>query len=629
MGKKVIETYGIPWNKKPDSQAFVERFMLRNGGRWIGKEGKEYGLGLLQHFKNYWAELWPDDSQTRWTDLILKEIIENQFVGIVGPASSWKTSTVARLALMDWSLFPQCTTVIMSSTDMEGLRSRVYGETTKMWGIAYSRFPWWPGHPIDHKCVIANEDVEEDVVRDTRNAIVGVPNKTADGKVQGLGKFAGRKNVRVWSVCDETQFCERSFLDAQNNLVNNGPNLVPGLKRDEFGIPIKNNDGDVIPLRGYKGVFIGNPNPTRPENCLHLVCEPDCGWAGVPDDGKTKTWIAKQVPNSVVKAKVCALDGKDSPNNDFPGDEPHWPQLTNSRTLAQYQKDSEAYWTQGRGVVKLGLSGTKIITREVCDLNHTSSGCVFIGDEKPRSIGFADIAYGGVGGDRCICGHLKFGKCVDGTVRMLFNPLVLVPVAIREDIIPEDQIAAFIRKYMESNSVEPEDFFFDGRGSMAMSFAKLWSPLVNSVEFGGRPTERPAGPDLFTVDKDTKARRPKLAHEHYSKFVSELWWSWRYAIESDQVRGLPLDAIMDAAPREWSEVANHKIDIETKKEMKKRTGCSPDLADAIVIGIEGARRKGFQITKLAKESSIKKEDSLQKLHLKHQKFLSSRQLQNA
>lgn len=623
----MIRKYGV---KFPDDydDARIERHMIRNGGFWK-QNGKEYGLGLFQHFKNYWSLLWPDDSQTRWTDLILKELLENQFLGIVGPASSWKTSTVARISLMDWSCFPDCTMVVMSSTDMEGLRSRVYGECSKMWGQAYSRFEWWPGFPVDYRCVIANEDIDEDDVRDVRNGIIGVPNKTSDGKVQGMGKFAGRKNTRVWAIADETQFCERSFLDAQNNLINNGPLLLPGLIRNPDGSPLLDSFGKEKPLRGYRAVFIGNPNPTRPENCLHLVCEPEGGWNSVPDDCKTKVWNAKQVPNNVVKCRVINLDGADSPNNDFPGDTPKWPQLINSKTIARYPKDSEAYWTQGRGMVKLGIAGLKIITRELCDQFHAFDGVTWDGAQKPKKIGMLDAAYGGVGGDRCACGWLEFGKCVDGVDRIFIHPYVEVPITIRDDMIPEDQIANFVKKKMTEVGVEPEDFFFDGRGSMAISLARIWSPMVNTVEFGGSPTERIAGPDLYIDDKDTGERRLKTAKEHYSKFVSELWWSWRYCIESNQIRGLQLDVVMDAAPREWSKAKGDKIEIESKRDMKKRTGCSPDLADMVAVGIEGARRRGFQIARLGAVEKKPKAIDLQRLAEEHNDFLSKRMLVNA
>ncbi len=37
--------------------------------------------------------------------------------------------------------------------------------------------------------------------------------------------------------------------------------------------------------------------------------------------------------------------------------------------------------------------------------------------------------------------------------------------------------------------------------------------------------------------------------------------------------------------------------------MKERTGRSPDLFDCLAIAVEGARRRGFTISKLANQSS--------------------------
>lgn len=582
-----FQKYELSWKDGTDD-AEIERYMIQKGGQWVSK-GKEYGLGLITHFKFYWKALWPEDSQTWWTDLILKEILANQFVSLVGPASAWKSGTVARMALMDWSCFPDCTTVMMSSTDMEGLRSRIYGETTMMWQRASESHPWFPGHPIDSKCVITNQDVEFEKARDLRDSVLGIPCKTSSGKWQGMGKFSGRKNRRVWCIGDEFQFMELSILEAQNNLVSNGPNLVPGIVRDKSNVEYGK------PLRGYKCVFIGNTNPSRPGNPLDIVSEPEHGFGSIPEDGKTKVWDCKKLADYPVKCRCINLDALDSPNSSHPADSPKWIHLAGPHKLSIYTEGSESYWSQGRGVFKFGLAAFKIITKEVCDQKHAFDPVVWKGMHRTK-IGMCDASYGG--GDRCPLGWLEFGECLDGKVRMFFHPYWLVPITIRTDLTPEDQIALFCKQKMEDAGVPPENFFFDGRGSLAMSFAEKWSSRVNSIEFGGRPTDRIAGPDIYTTPTAAEGRRLKLSSEHYSKFVSELWWSWRYAVDADQVRGLTLDIVMDAQPREWKKVAGDKIEIESKRDMKKRTGCSPDLADMVVTGIEGARRRGFQIARL-------------------------------
>ena len=210
------------------------------------------------------------------------------------------------------------------------------------------------------------------------------------------------------------------------------------------------------------------------------------------------------------------------------------------------------------------------------------------------------------------------------------HPPIVVPVKVSTELIAEDQIAAFCREEMERVGVKPENFFFDGRGSLATSLARLWKPEVNAVEFGGKPTMRPVSNDIHTVDKDG-FRRLKRADEHYSKFVSELWWSARYAIESDQIRGLTLDIILDGAPREWKKVAGDKIEIEAKHDMKKRTFKSPDLFDMFVIGVEGARRKGFQIKRMGEvdKNPAKEQEYLENEQHKYEEILYGQLLTHA
>jgi hypothetical protein len=601
--------YGLNWNDQTDD-ASIERYMIQQGGQWE-KDGKIFGEGLMFHLKKYWTLLWPQDDQTWWTDLIMKTVLENQFTSVVGGASAWKSGTIGRLALMDWSCFPDCTTIIISSTNMEGLKARIFAEIIMLWKIASAKYDWFPGHPIDYKCAITADDVEETEARDMRNSIIGVPCKTSTGKFIGMGSYAGRKNRRVWCIGDEFQYMELSILDGQRNLVSNGSNLVPGIIREsghkEFGLP----------LRGYKGVFISNPNPSRAGNPTDIISEPENGWGSIPEDGKTKVWKCRQMPDHPVKCVCICLDSLDSPNSDYPSDKPRWDNLAGPHKLKLYVEGSESYWSQGRGSFKFGLAQFKIITGEICRQFHALDAPIWKGD-KTVKIGMVDAAYGA--GDRCALGWLEFGKCSDEKIRIAFKQMWLVPIIIRTDMTAEKQIAIFCKQKMEEAGVPPENFFFDGRGSLAMALASEWSASVNSIEFGGTPSDRPAGPDIWTVDKETKRRRLKTEREHYSKNVTALWWAWRYITESDQMRGLTNEIINDAMPREWYKVGGDRIEIETKAEMKKRTGISPDLADMMVCGIEGARRRGFQIASLQSQDAPKSDSNLWLSDLQKKRF---------
>jgi hypothetical protein len=209
----------------------------------------------------------------------------------------------------------------------------------------------------------------------------------------------------------------------------------------------------------------------------------------------------------------------------------------------------------------------------------------------------------------------------------LIHPPVIVPVIINPNQIPEDQIALFVKAYMERNGVDPANFLFDGRGSLAVSYARLWSPNVNALEFGGPPTNRPAGPDAWTFDEDTKLRRKKMANEHFSKFVSELWFSVVYAVQADQIRGLTRDIVRDGAPREWRKVKGDRLEVETKRDMKERTGKSPDIFDWLVTLVEAARRAGFVIDNVGASKPSNNNSIFRSRHEDWREVVKSKQLQ--
>jgi hypothetical protein len=187
---------------------------------------------------------------------------------------------------------------------------------------------------------------------------------------------------------------------------------------------------------------------------------------------------------------------------------------------------------------------------------------------------------------------------VDGKIVLKVHQPILVPISLADIAgIAEDQIAKWIKGFCETNSIPAANVFYDstGRGSLGPSLAKIFSTSINPVEFGGMPSLRPVTSETYILDHATGTRRLKTCREHYSKFVSELWWSSRLAVMAEQIRGLHESVVDDGCQREWREVAGNKIEVETKREMKERTGQSPDLYDWFVTLVEGARRRGFTI----------------------------------
>ena len=560
-----IEKYGVNW--PADAHPLkIEMACLRRG----------IGLSRAVHFENMRQIIWPGLDDHRWHSLCRDEMCRHKVSTLMGSGGTGKTHSAAWLYLADYWVFPNDTIVLISSTDLRGLELRVWGEIKKLFELGKEKFPWLAGHLIDSRHCIATDDVEEDTARDLRKGLIGIP-CIQGSKYVGLGKYIGIHQKRVRLIADEAQFMGSSFLSAFANLNQN---------------------------EDFWAAVLGNPqDPTDP---LGRAGEPLDGWISHPMPTKTEVWKTKFMDG------VCInLIGTDSPNFDFPQDQPprfkylpHKKQIEETRRT--WGDDSAEYHQQCIGSMRNAMLLRRVVTRDLCRQFRAQEDVTWKGTPLTRIMA-VDAAYGG---DRCVGGHIEFGVDIEGRVILSVHEPQIIPIRIATKTSPEDQIAEWVKTYCENQNIPPENMFHDatGRGSLGTALARVWSAQTNPVEFGGRPTERPVSLDHFIRDPKTSQRRLLLCSEYYFNFVTELWYSIRFAIEAGQVRNLPEGVMEELCMREWYK-NNFKVQVEpksgteTKKGMKQRTGRSPDLADWFAIAVEGARRRGFSISKLANADS--------------------------
>lgn len=563
---EVIELYGIKW---PIVTLPVARelHMIRKGGRFKLPSGREVGEGMTFHFRKFQEFLWPEKVWHRWNIRELEVYLEYRIIGELGPASSGKTYSASTNALSDYYCYPECTTVLVSSTTRESLEMRIWGEIKKLHRMAKTRYKWLPGNLIEgRQRIVTDSRAEATEGRDFRNGIVGVACKKGEN-FQGIGEYVGIKNKRVRLFGDELHLMPKGYTDAIANLN-------------------KNPD--------FKAVGLGNPKDTT--DALGVLCEPAPelgGWdCGIDQEPGMKSWRTK------FDRGICLqLPGSDSPNLDGHLGCPLISQKDIDVDIATYGKDSLQYSMMDEGRMPRGQGSRRVITRQMCKKFYATEEVVWA-DSKQTDIGCLDAAYRGVGGDRCVFNHIKLGRAIAGEDFfdcLSLEETVVVPVKAidprneEEQKTPEDQIAEFVRDLCEKRKISPDNFGFDstGRGSLVSSFARIWDNNVGIVEFGGKPTERMVSGDLDVFCKD-----------HYFNFVTELWFSVSYAIQSGQVRQLTDALIEEGCMREWFFTGANKIQVEPKDKMKIKTGRSPDLFDAFAVGVELARRKGFTIRRI-------------------------------
>lgn len=389
----------------------------------------------------------------------------------------------------------------------------------------------------------------------------------------GLAPYIGIKSGRLRHAGDETQVMGESHLNAYANWYG---------KED------------------FKGINAGNFMET--DDPLGIAAEPENGWDSFEDTGKTQTWRGK-----FYRAAVVALDGRDSPNFDYP-EQPNgrrrFPYMISKKKLDAVAEtkgtNSWEWYSQCIGKPVKGMDIWRVLRKDFCQKHKAMDDVIWKG--TPRTSMYSiDPAYGL--GDRCVGRKLEFGEGIDGNQILLAHSPEIIPIAINTGIDAESQIAAFIYSRLDQLSIPPQNCFYDsfGRGTLGFSFSKVFGSVCPvPVDSGAQPSSRPVRFDLF-VEERNGVRRLKRCDEHYTKFISELWFSVCEAIESEQMRGIDIETIREGCARKFTRNAHNKIEVEPKEDMKERLKRSPDLMDNLAIGVEGARRLGFKIQRLVAE----------------------------
>lgn len=593
------DKYGTQWNSKPDDlQVEFQQIRLKY---FLPDKSQ-----LVPHFLSVHKLIWPHDDQHRWFKLGIKNFCEKKINVFLGAASTNKTYLFVVCSLIIFWVFPKTSLSIISTTDIISLERKVWGRIKKMFNRGRARYGWLEGFILDSKRQITPDDIDDDneVARSLEYGI-GTVACVSGGKFVGMGKFQGSKPPHsegktdgiLIHFGDEAAVMQPSFLDAYSNWMVSD---------------------------GFKGVMGGNPTDITDPLCT--AAEPVQGWDSFIDTGKTQEWDSKWY-----NAHVTCFDGRDTPNNDEPKNS--YPYLIKKEFIellrSTYGNDSWQIYQQGYGKPSRGMVSNRVITMGLCERNKAFEDVVWRGGSRTRLYAI-DPAYGG--GDRCVGTPMQFGEDVNGKQIIDIGEPEIIPVRLSNDSQvgeAEEQIAEYTFRRLKELDIKPEHCFYDsfGRGTLGNAFAKLFgSNCPIPVDSGQKATERPVRFDLFVGERENK--RLKKCNEHYSKFVTEMWFSTREAIESQQVRNLQRTIAQEGQLRMYKIVTGNRIEVESKDDMKDRIKKSPDLYDCFAIGVEGARRLGFKIQRIGIELAKKKPlDWLDKFVNEREELRASKRLQ--
>lgn len=538
--------FGLKWH--PQMPELNRRMVA---ARWNKGTVSQY-----EHRKWLIERLWGNDpdkyEMNFWSDRRLRATCESNFVIIMGPASSAKTTDLAATALEYWYEDPGNTAVMVCSTTKDMLRKRIWYQICRLWrllpGHEDSRSAGYKGVLTDTNCMIRWQD------GDMANGIFGFA--VADGPVEdAINNLIGIHTKRVFLILDEMQGINKAIM---------GHNCLGNL--------VKNPESK----------FVGMGNPTSMNSMLCEYIAPIGGWQSVREC-ETPEWEIDPGPYRG-KGVGMFFDGRKSPAYL----DPEW----GKRRPWMLQKEQVDY-----EIAKFGVDSPQVRTMTIgwppqVGTDNTVLDVSIIEKFQCRERawwtgGFTegaalDPAFA-EGGDNKILQFFRYGIISDdlGTRWVIeFRDWYEVPIDTKNPDPVEYQILNFCREKCESKGVKPQEFATDstgtGRGLLAI-FRKEWGP-VNGVEFGGSASDE-------IVDDSGKTGR-----EVFDRRVSELNIMLRNFANANGIRGLPKQAEKEACIRLTTLKLKHCV--ETKKDMKKRLGKSPDALDACLIGIDLCRQMG-------------------------------------
>ena len=571
-----IEKYGRLWT--PRNGAVVTPLRLEMDAFLMGLTPEEGGLGKATHYRNVVSTIWPTYSWHKWAELRaqafckvnVEEDIQtgNKFVrsvtGLAGGTDSGKSYDMAAWALVNWFVDPLNTMVIVVSTSKIDAKQRIWAALVKMYREAHA-VGIAAGRLIESMDIIKLSDEEGKAI----DPNVGVSDASSimllaagdEYKDDAQKRLQGKKNRRIVLVIDELQDCSSSVINEA--------------------------------VWGFKGAqelhVVGAGNPSSIFDPHGKFCEPIKGWMSV--DEETPNW----------KIKVAGIEGlalrfdseKDNPNQQSfdKGKGLRYPFLPKPNDVAVAKKElgelNPQFWRKFRGFWPPADADDCTIVSDILLARHGALDKP-IWDGTPKDIAGIDPSYT-EGGDRFVFTHMKWGKLISGKWAIALEKQYVLNrrAGSQEDFQYEmiQQIHDLSMKLGIPNQWMGVDASAGGifwsigerellRGWHAVSFAGAASDLPVSAQYAMR---------------NEATGKPQVGKELFHNMSSELCFVSRYFLECEQLKGITPDLAWEMTQRKYVR-RTRKIIIESKTDMKKRIGKSPDLFDSFSVGLFVARK---------------------------------------
>lgn len=511
------------------------------------------------HFRNAFNIVWPKFQWNEWCELMMWAWCNYRVVCVIGHTRASKSYFFAYLCLLDYLGGAPMTATTLTTTKFDALKTRMWGDMMR--AIEAIEHPALAA-VIQKLFKITNTSNEMKFASatsshaDDKFMIQGVATDSAD---KTAGKIRGQHADRRRIIGDEAQDIAPAIYKAIANAIS-APDFVGGLLS----------------------------NPVEKLSEFGNWCKPKNGWDSIHD---TDLFWETETPGGV----CLHFDGLQSPN--IKAGKTLFPFLLTQEYVdfirTKYGEDSLEWWMFVRGF----FPPDGIVARVWPNATLDKARAELNFDFPPQPVASLDPAYEH---DDCVLTLGLLGRRRDARPCLCLTRQVKIKVTSSAEETKDMQIAREVMRLCLEAQVIPDNYIQDTTGNGRSVYALLhnmWSKKIQKCEYGGSPTERPL-----------RLNEQKPASEQVKYFVDELWFRASYLAADGLLCGFKnLDerGQEDLGARRYTirQAGDHKVMVmETKDELKKRLGRSPDYGDSLCQLGELMVRKGL-LGELAKGKS--------------------------
>jgi len=544
----------------------------------IGHPSKHiFALNCMRMQWGDWLVLEANGYDNYWFKRIVRVACRNRFVWAIGAASSGKSMGFAAYLDTAWKANAWCTSGIVSSTSRDALQQRAWGIMKKMHTLDRYKI----GMRLDYKDAIVLQEDKNDKDRLMENSIIAVALPKGSEGEKAIGEIQGRKNHNVIWLCDELGHMDGNAIQTARG------NLAANRSFQFFGCSNKPEEGDPM----YQDAEPFGPGFEK-------------GW-DTPGLSERTSWPTR--------LGVCIyFDGDKSPNLKAPEDEPvPFPMLSTReyrKTLVSMDgiENGPQFWRWWKAFPKKGEINDRVLTVKIIEAFGANDQPIWGPNPDKKTVAGLDLGLK-KDGDPCCSSFAIVGKSIDGQIILAEEEdAVALPQNMTSELPYEKQIAQRFIQECENRQCHLVALDISGGGgTMALAIreeAKLqgYNIEIIAVDFGGSPSEE-------NYDRGDGTLVP--AKELFDRKVTELWYSYRLAVQNRLIRGFNISSNVckQFCERRVIQDEKRKFKVEKKEDMKKRIKRSPDHADARALCHVAARKAGLSPSRGMQDSTTSHE----------------------